>query len=271
MRKLLRVNIFRLRRSKMLWLCMACTFVLMVVSLLKIGAGNEQICTLDEAVSQIIPVLPVFQAAFAGLFLGAEYQDGTLRSKLIAGHSRRTVYAAFLVTVILGCFAILMAWALGTVVGILRFGWFTAPVGQLLLLNAAVLLLLTAANAAIMTLLGMLCSGRAVAVVMVLIFLLMIGVSSTFYNALCEPEFQTAAVITENGIEVGEAQPNPDYVGGTLRMVYRFLVVTLPSGQAILLADQELTHPVGSLCVSAGIVLLMSAVGLVTFKRIDLK
>lgn len=271
MRKLLRANAFRLRRSKALWLCMAGAFVLTAAFLLKIGAENEQVYTLDEAVFQVFPFLPVFHAAFAGLFLGAEYQDGTLRNKLIAGHPRQAVYAASLVTATVGCFAILLAWALGAVIGILRFGWFTAPAGQLLL-NAAVVLLLTAANAAILTLLSMLCSNRAItAVVAILLMFGLMLLGSGFYNALCEPAFQSAAIVTDHGVEVGELQPNPNYVAGTLRMAYQFLVDALPSGQAILLANQELTHPAMSLCASAGIALLTSAAGIAAFKRKDLK
>lgn len=39
---------------------------------------------------------------------------------------------------------------------------------------------------------------------------------------------------------------------GTLRTVYQFAVDALPTGQAILLANQELTHPGLSLAASAG-------------------
>ena len=96
-------------------------------------------------------------------------------------------------------------------------------------------------------------------------------VGSVFYNALCEPEMAAAAIMTVNGFEVGEPTPNPDYVSGALRTVYQFAVDALPTGQAILLANQELTHPVVSLCASVGITLLASAIGVAVFKRKDLK
>ena len=91
----------------------------------------------------MFPFLPILHAAFVSLFLGLEYQDGTLRNKLIVGHSRGQVYCSCLLTSITGCFGILLAWALGAVAGIPRLGWFTAPVGTLLL-AAALILLLTA-------------------------------------------------------------------------------------------------------------------------------
>ena len=81
----------------------------------------------------------------------------------------------------------------------------------------------------------------------------------------------SAAIMTVNGFEVGEPLPNPNYISGTLRTVYQFAVDALPTGQAILLANQELARPVLSLAASAGLVLLCSAAGMLAFRRKDLK
>lgn len=105
-------------------------------------------------------------------FWGVEYQDGTLRNKLIAGHSRGTVYAAYLLVSIAGCFAILLAWMASAVIGVVKFGWFAAP-AEVLLLNAVTILLLTAALAAFLTLLCLLIPNRAVSAVAAI--LLMFG------------------------------------------------------------------------------------------------
>ena len=99
--------------------------------------------------------------------------------------------------------------------------------------------------------------------------LLLLG--SVLYNALWEPEYLTGMVMTANGIEMGEAQPNPNYISGTLRTVFQFLVDTLPTGQSILLANQELGRPGLSLAASGAIVLLCSGCGVATFRRKDLK
>ena len=271
MRKLLRADLFCLRRSRVLWLCMAAAFVISAFFLLRLSTDNENMSTLDSAFLQVLPVLSILHAAFIGPFLGIEYQDGTMRNKLIAGHSRGKVYGAYLITAVIGCFAILLAWAASVVIGVIKFGWFAAPAGTLLLCAAAILLL-TMAEAAILTLLCLLVTNRAVsgvAAILLAFALLLLG--SSFYNALCEPETTSAAVMTANGFEIGEPEPNPYYISGTLRTVYQFAVDALPSGQAILLANQELTHPVVSLCASVGITLLVSAIGMAVFKRKDLK
>ena len=266
MRKLLRTDLFCLRRNRVLWLCMAAAFVISALFLLRLSTDNENMRTLDAAFLQLLPFLSILHAAFIGLFLGIEYQDGTMRNKLVVGHSRRAVYGA-----VIGCFAILLAWTASVVIGVIKFGWFAAPAGTLLLCAAAILLL-TMAEAAILTLLCLLVTNRAVsgvAAILLAFALLLLG--SSFYNALCEPETTSAAVMTANGFEIGEPEPNPYYISGTLRTVYQFAVDALPSGQAILLANQELTHPVVSLCASVGITLLASAIGMAVFKRKDLK
>ena len=269
MLKLLRADFFCLRRSRALWLCAAAAFVLSSAYMLRASADSMQ--TLEQNLLQVFPFLPILHAAFVSLFLGLEYQDGTLRNKLIVGHSRRHVYLSRLLASITGCFGILLAWALSALTGIPEFGWFAAPTGTLLL-SAAVILLLTAALAAILTMLCMLLTNRAVsAVTAILLMFALLALTSAFYNALCEPEMISAAVMTANGFEVGEPMPNPNYISGTLRAVYQLAVDALPTGQAILLANQELAHPCFSLSASAGLVLLCSTAGMLVFRRKDLK
>ena len=93
MRNLLRANFSRLWKSKALWLCAAGAFAFSAAFLLGLRADPEGGTTLDEAFGQVFPFLPLLYAAFLSLFLGVEYQDGTLRNKIIAGHARWKVYA----------------------------------------------------------------------------------------------------------------------------------------------------------------------------------
>lgn len=269
MLKLLRADFFCLRRSRAFWLCAAAAFALSSVYMMQ--AGGDSMQTLEQHLMQVFPFLPILYAAFVSLFLGLEYQDGTLRNKLIVGHSRGCVYLSRLLVSITGCFGIALAWALSIFTGITKLGWFSAPAGTLLF-SAVVILLLTAALAAILTMLCMLLTNRAVsAVASILLVFGLLAVASVFYNALCEPETISAAIMTGNGFEVGEPMPNPNYISGTLRAVYQFAVDALPTGQAILLANQELARPGLSLSASAGLVLLSSAAGMLAFRRKDLK
>ena len=134
------------------------------------------------------------------------------------------------------------------------------------------ILMLTAAEASLLTLIAMLIPNRAAsAVVSILAMLGLVAIGAIIYNALCEPEFASSAILTANGIEISDPSPNPYYISGTLRKIYQFLVDALPGGQAVLLANQELMHPIFSLCASFEIVLITSIAGIVCFKRKNLK
>lgn len=119
---------------------------------------------------------------------------------------------------------------------------------------------------------SMLLANRAAAAVIAI--LMMIGlhaVGSSIYNALCEPEMSNGVMMTENGVEFSDPEPNPSYVSGARQEIYAAIVDALPSGQTILLANQELAHPIASLCASAGIVLAVSVIGITAFRRKNLK
>ena len=270
MRKLLRANFFRLRRCRALLFCMAAAFALSAIALLRL-TGGENAMSPDRARFEVLPFLPILHAVFVSLFLGVEYQDGTLRNQLIAGHPRGTVYLANLSAAVLGCWAILGAWALSGLLGLAKFGWSPELTPELWLLRAAVVLLLTAAEAAILTALGMLLPGRAASAVaaMLAMLALLVG-ASLLYNALLEPELASEMVYTANGFVVGDPAPNPDYLSGPLRAAAQLLVDTLPTGQAILLANQELARPGLALGGSAVLCLLCSAAGLWGFRRKNL-
>ena len=81
----------------------------------------------------------------------------------------------------------------------------------------------------------------------------------------------SAALFTANGMEVGDPQPNPDYVEGEMRNALQFIVDFLPAGQGILIASYEGVHlwQMGgySVLITAATTLL----GLFGFSRKDIK
>jgi len=42
----------------------------------------------------VLLMLPITSAAFAGIFISADFTFGTIRNKLIVGHSRKSIYFA---------------------------------------------------------------------------------------------------------------------------------------------------------------------------------
>lgn len=113
MRKLLRADLCRMCKSRVLMLCMLSAFAVSLIFTLRFAMDTGTVKLVSwGSVMQTFPFMPILYAVFIGLFIGVEYQDRTLRNKLICGHSRLAVYFSLLVTVTLGCFAVIASWVL---------------------------------------------------------------------------------------------------------------------------------------------------------------
>lgn len=80
-----------------------------------------------------------------------------------------------------------------------------------------------------------------------------------------------AAIFTENGIEIGDPQPNPNYVEGAARNALQFVVDFLPTGQCILIASYEAEHLWQMGLYSVLITAAATLLGLFGFSRKDIK
>ena len=91
------------------------------------------------------------------------------------------------------------------------------------------------------------------------------------YNALSEQEFISGVVITLEGMHMGEPTLNPNYIRGVLRTVYETILNILPTGQAILMANLDITRPLFQMTASLFLILLICACGALLFSKKDLK
>ena len=268
----------RLWRSRVFQICCLVSFVANVFVMLATyrqvlnytELGLEQSITLDNVFYGLVPVLGVMCAVFASLFIGTEHSDGVMRNMLVVGRARWEIYLSNYAVCCVAAAAFLICWFVGGLVGVPLIGAWRDVNGMLL--RCAVLLLCAASYMGIFCLLSMLCANRAAAaVVALLLSVALLMFSSYMLSALNEPEFQQGMMMTEAGLELSEPMPNPSYVGGMKREVFRFLSDTLPSGQSISVCSYELNRPVFSLASSVVIAVLSSAVGMIFFKRKDLR
>ena len=268
----------RLWRSRVFQICCLVSFVANVFVMLATyrqvlsytELGLEQSITLDNVFYGLVPVLGVMCAVFASLFIGTEHSDGVMRNMLVVGRARWEIYLANYAVCLVAAFAFLVCWFLGGLAGVPLIGAWRDVNG--LLLSCAVLVLCAASYMGIFCLLSMLCANRAAAaVVALLLSVALLMFSSYMLSALNEPEFQQGMMMTEAGLELSEPTPNPSYVGGVKREIFRFLSDVLPSGQSISVCSYELERPVLSLVSSAVIALLTTAAGVVCFRRKDIR
>ncbi len=276
MNKLLRSNFSRLWKNKLFWLCMGAMLVYSIVYMLNgcrqaVMDMTEYEYGLEQYYFHFALSIGFFCTLFGSMFFGTEYSDGTIRNKMIVGHTRTDIYMSSLVTTFIATLLMMSAWLVGALIGVPALGFWKMGVLHLLeYLLIAVMLVL--AFSAICTVVNILSSNKAVTVVIsILLFLGFLIFASMVYSRLSEPEMASGVVLTANGFEMAKPTPNPQYVTGLTRKIYDFLVDFLPTGQGLRLWQLEIRNPIRMLVSSAFITVLTTAGGIFAFKRKNIK
>lgn len=273
MRNLLSANFLRLRKSKLFWGLLLILFGLGVLFTFRrvsdqLKWGARFYLTVD------LFTYPLFlgfgMAAFIPLFFGAEYSDGAIRNKLLAGHSRLTIYLSHLITSI----AVALSAAAAYILPVLAIGVFAyeppnigAGTFLLILLGSFVLL---AAYCALYTLVMMNCASKSGAAVICLVGMLVLYLAAgNIEIPLMHPEYMSMEV-TDSG-EVIPGEPNPRYVGGVKRQVLETLHDLLPTGQSLQYMRVDVAHPAQLPLYSLVDIAVLTAIGGLLFRRKDLK
>lgn len=268
----------RLKSSKLFYLCLAGAFLLSVFIMLNscrvallLAADGWSSKTLDDCYFDIIPFMGFVCSLFCSLFVGVEYSNGTMRNKVVVGQTRTSIYFSFFTVNLAASELFTLVGVIGGLVGIPVLGTFNMGIkGAVIYILLA--MLIAAAWAGIFTFISMLVTDRAIcAVTSILLFLILLITASMMYNALCEPEMISGAILTANGIEMSDPEPNPSYIGGFMRDVYTFIVRATPVGQGILLANVEMETPVFCAVSSVIITIITTVFGSAFFRKKDLK
>jgi hypothetical protein len=140
---------------------------------------------------------------------------------------------------------------------------------QLLLLELLAFLAMTSLLVAI----AQMVTNRSANVISVFAALAILMLGSYFYNALCKPEtYMDGYTIHWDGtVDFGDEVANPAYIGGALRGVYRVLLYILPTGQQIWIGNEVVTQPVFMGLCSVAFFAVFAALGLMLFRKKDLK
>lgn len=226
MSKLLRANFARLFRSLVFWLGIA-FMVFYGLFICNDKQIAKDLTDTSELLFSCFNTVCFVYAVFCCMFTGTEYSDGTIRNKLIVGHSRTAVYFTNYVTN--AAAGILMVLAYMTAVlamGIPIYGFYEWPEIASMLLLDGILLVLSAT--AVFTLLAMLIQNKAICVSVCLLATVGIFFLGTYLSfSLLQPEY--AEVFTVEG--VSKTIKNPSYVPESLRGIYLLALNILPPAQ----------------------------------------
>lgn len=277
MNNLLSAGFLRLKKDKEFWIDTAgmliISMALMLINCITALKRTEfgYVYTIDEFYFDTAPLTALFCAGFISFFVGKEYSDGTIRNKLIVGYTRTQVYMSNFIVSLAVCEGFVIMQLVGGLVGIPLLGAWTIDI-KVLVIYIILQFLFTAALNGIFVMLAMLSSNKAVttaASIILSLVLLLIG--SMFYNALQEPEMISGVIMTMDGAKMGEPEPNPAYISGIQRVIYSFITDSLPTSQAIMMANWEIARPLLSAAASVVISLGTIAAGAAAFRRKDLK
>lgn len=278
MRKLISANFFRLFRDKTFWFCVGAMFIYAVAYMLNgVRQATASLAvyhytfTLDDYYFHFAVVIGIFCALICSMFLGTEYSDGTIRNKLVVGHTRADIYLASLTVTFLATLLVMAVWLIGALVGVPALGVWQMDIPHLLEC-LVIAVLAVAVFSSIFTFISMLSANKAVTVaVSIFVFLGLLILASMIYNGLQQPELASSVEMTQNGMQMSEPQPNPEYIGGAKRTIYEFMMDFLPTGQGILMWQLEIAHPLRMMLSSVLLVVVPTLGGIAVFRRKNLK
>lgn len=280
MRKLLSANFARLWKSKVFWVLEGFCFgfgvfayILVAINTRNLGQGWLEY---EAHAYFYLPVLfiAVIVAFFSCFFIGNDYSDGTIRNKLIVGHSRVNIYFSFLLTVCVASVLFLLAHVLAMLsVGLPFSGAAVLTHAEFQPWRIMNVLLTAIVYAAIFTLLSMLDSNKARNVVVsLLVACVLIFAGFYFYDKVSAPEYiQLVTHQSDGSLLLQDGPPNPEYLAGVNRIVHHWITLILPSGSVMLSLDKRLGFDWRNTLCSVVMILLLTLVGISFFKRKDIK
>lgn len=277
MRKLLSAGFSRLRRNRMYMLALGFVIVASVffgwMQYRSVRMRADENFHVETVLYNLLPALGFVGAVFTSLRLGAEFDDHTLRNKLIVGHSRVEIYFSEYIVCMAGTLLLLAAMlASSAAAGVLFHGEFLLDAGE----NAWLIfssVLLTAVCSVICVGVGMNAQGRVAALIgSVLILLALLLFASYVGNALQEsPTTYSYVSISVDGVEYGDLMDNPAYVRGAMRTVYQWIYDALPTGQALQLHQLECERAARFPALSALLLAILTPLGYLPFHKRDIR
>lgn len=279
MSRLLCADFAKLKKNRFFWLCIigmvGFGLFMKIMEYITMQQYADEAPPLDSMLSVYSMVIGFLTAAFVSLFVGTEYSDGTIRNKIIIGHSRAAIYFSNLITCSAAGFFMCLAYLLPALAaGIPLCGIKTADFRYL----AGMILcsfIMTLAFTSLCTLVGMLCQNKAMTAVITILSVCLLFAASVYISAkLNEPEtYPEISAFADDGSVIDDRDvPNPGYVRGTQRQIYEFLDEFLPTGQSVILTrgDKDASFLLMS-AYSAGITAVAAGMGIFIFRKRDIK
>lgn len=267
MLKLVSANRIRLQNSKLFWMGLLVVigysvFLLCMNYMEKVSHIGNSIVQIDYYLLSPLAIISFFCPIFSSIFIGTEYSDGTMRNRLVVGHTRENIYLANFITVCLvNIFIALISSVISAILGIGMFGWhMTDPMMFLLHYISGIMMLI--AFSGLFTMVAMVIHNKTISTVTsILIFLMGYMIAGvirrlvfSFYNG--ESISDVFSFLSSDMV----SQP-------ALEFLYDFI----PMGQCLQITSNTVFHPFRLPGYSVAFAIITVICGVLLFGKKDMK
>lgn len=227
MRKLLSASFSRLWKDKTFLIAMVTVTVVSVIFNylnFQSSISSEEPAYVEDVLLNMFPVIAYVCVSFIAMFIGTEFDENTIRNKLIVGHTRTEIYFAnYLVCMAASLLLLLAILLFSGITGYFLLKTFMLEWKQLAFLILCCILCTMVFSAICV---GIVMNVNIKAISLLIGLLLMFGLmmlTTYFEHSLEEGEMIYEGVtMTAEGVQLGDPVTNPAYVGGTARKVMDF-------------------------------------------------
>ncbi len=270
--KLLKSGLSRAKQNRVLFVLIIITIgiaLFFVINNLKFRNTD----TLDKALLNYINIVGIFIAMFTSLFIGAEYEYGTIRNKIIVGHSRINIYFSNLIISILAGIVLEIVYILTIVLfGVLLHFKFELSFMQYAILLLEIIFVISSFSS-VFTLISFAFSNVTFSTSAgMLIFLGFYIICTNLAYPVNMPEYITNSYYDEQGIEhITESIVNPNYPSKEKMFIYKNIYYAIPAGQALeITAKVEEVDTFNLILYSIGSIFVVNIIGVFIFNKKEL-
>ena len=277
MRKLITASFSRLWKEKVFWVSAlslaVCAVFFSYLNYQTSMRYDSDPIYVEDVLFNLFPMIAFVCAGCISLFLGTEFDENTIRNKLVVGHTRTKIYFAnYLTCMVVSLVLLFVILVFSGIAGYIFFRVFMMEWAELAFLILCCVLC-TMVFSAISVSFAMNIHKKAFAIVAAVLFMLAILFAASYIEgALAEAEMVYDGVtITMEGVQFGDLVENPAYVEGSTRTVMEFIYDMLPTGQAIQINNMDFDRCLRWPVLSVIMLFVATFAGYMPFRKRDIR
>lgn len=277
MTNLLKANFYKMKKNKFIWIASILSVIVAIYYIrdnYNVYHDFLSIVNINSLIFNYLPVFIIVSSILISTLLGFDYSNGSIKNKIIVGHSRLKIYISNLISTYLIILTIYLIYVLIICLsGIFLFKNLTFNFK--FLINIIILFLIILSYTSISVFITMTINNDIVSPVLnVLNSFILIIISFILLSVLSEPKYlhsDDGIYINDVGIEVIDTE-NPMYIKGNKRTIYEIIVNILPTGEAFQKSrDRDInTNSYQMLGYSISFIIITNTLGIYLFYNKEL-